>query len=174
MGIWAPVQLRDWWWCVYDKDHMSALRIRNTSESDPRSYEVTKAVTNKTQKKFWHFNGFEPMTSAIPVRCSTNWAMNEASAEAGQVQVQFIPVIWWEWYEVYMIKIQYNTIQYNTIQCDTIQYNTIQYNTIQHLSRWKLKLMQLMGPCSYEWTADKEYKWKWSSQAVWSNFSSYK
>ena len=24
-------------WCVYDKDHMSALRIKNTSESDPRS-----------------------------------------------------------------------------------------------------------------------------------------
>ena len=28
-------------WCVYDKDHMSALRIKNTSESDPRSYEAT-------------------------------------------------------------------------------------------------------------------------------------
>ena len=25
-------------WCVYDKDHMSALRLKNTSESDPRSY----------------------------------------------------------------------------------------------------------------------------------------
>ena len=29
--------------CVYDKDHtcMSALWIKNTSKSDPRSYEVT-------------------------------------------------------------------------------------------------------------------------------------
>ena len=28
--------------CVlYDKDHTSALRIKNTSESDPHSYEVT-------------------------------------------------------------------------------------------------------------------------------------
>ena len=35
-------------WCVYDKDHMSALWIKNTSESDPRSYEVT----NKAQKTF--------------------------------------------------------------------------------------------------------------------------
>ena len=26
---------------VYDKDHMTALRIKNTSESDPRSYQVT-------------------------------------------------------------------------------------------------------------------------------------
>ena len=40
-------------WYVYDKDDMSALRIKNTSESDPRSYEVT----NKAQKKFWASNG---------------------------------------------------------------------------------------------------------------------
>ena len=27
--------------CVYDKDHMNALQIKNTSRSDPRSYELT-------------------------------------------------------------------------------------------------------------------------------------
>ena len=27
--------------CVNDKNHTRALRIKNTSESDPRSYEVT-------------------------------------------------------------------------------------------------------------------------------------
>ena len=37
--------------CVYDKDHMYELQIENTSESDPCSYEVTKAVTNKVQKQ---------------------------------------------------------------------------------------------------------------------------
>ena len=37
-------------WCVYDIDHMSALQIKNTSESDPCSYEVTLAVRNKAQK----------------------------------------------------------------------------------------------------------------------------
>ena len=31
---------------------MSALRIKNTSESDPHSYELTYAVTNKAQKEF--------------------------------------------------------------------------------------------------------------------------
>ena len=30
--------------CVYDIDHMYVLRIENTSESDPHSYEATKAV----------------------------------------------------------------------------------------------------------------------------------
>ena len=55
---------------------MSALQIKNTSESGPRSYKITLAVTNKAQKKSEAPTGFEPMvTSAILVRCSTNWAM---------------------------------------------------------------------------------------------------
>ena len=37
--------------CVYDIDHMCALWIENTSESDPHSYEATKAVAKKAQKK---------------------------------------------------------------------------------------------------------------------------
>ena len=32
------------------------LWIKNASESDPCSYEVTKAVAKKAQKKFWGFN----------------------------------------------------------------------------------------------------------------------
>ena len=36
---------------------MSALRVKNTSESDPCSYEVTLTVANKAQKKFWGSNG---------------------------------------------------------------------------------------------------------------------
>ena len=36
---------------------MSELRIKNRSETDLRSCEVTKAVTNKAQKKIWGFNG---------------------------------------------------------------------------------------------------------------------
>ena len=36
---------------------MSALQLKNTSESDPCSYVVTYAITNKAQKKFWGSNG---------------------------------------------------------------------------------------------------------------------
>ena len=32
-------------------------------------------ITNKAQKSSEAPTGFEPMTSAIPMRCSTNWAM---------------------------------------------------------------------------------------------------
>ena len=50
---------------------MYELWIQNTSESDLRSYEATTASARKAQKKKASTN-FEPMTSAIPVRCSTN------------------------------------------------------------------------------------------------------
>ena len=39
--------------CVYDINHINhvyALRIKNTSVSDRRSYEVTKAVAKKAKK----------------------------------------------------------------------------------------------------------------------------
>ena len=51
---------------------MYALRIENTSESDPHSYEATKAVVKKAQKKLRLELDSNPMTSAIPVQCSTN------------------------------------------------------------------------------------------------------
>ena len=31
---------------IYDIDHIYALQIENSSESDPSSYEATKAVAN--------------------------------------------------------------------------------------------------------------------------------
>ena len=36
--------------CVYDIDLTYALRIDNTSESDPSTYEATKAVAKKNPK----------------------------------------------------------------------------------------------------------------------------
>ena len=35
--------------CIWYRSHY-VLRTENTSESDPRSYEATKAVTKKAQK----------------------------------------------------------------------------------------------------------------------------
>ena len=61
-------------------------------ESDPTSYEATKAITNKAQKKFWGSNGIQTHdlcdTSAMLYQLSY-----EASLEAGQKRVQFIPII---------------------------------------------------------------------------------
>ena len=41
--------------CQNDINHIYALQIENISESDSRSYEATKAATNKAPM------GFEPM-----------------------------------------------------------------------------------------------------------------
>ena len=56
---------------------MSVLQLKNTSESDPRSYVVTLAVTNKAQKKFWGFNGIQTHDWAMKphwkqVKCEFN------------------------------------------------------------------------------------------------------
>ena len=47
-----------------------------TSESDPRSRKVTKQLQIKLRKNSDAPTGFKPMTSLIPVRCFTTWAMN--------------------------------------------------------------------------------------------------
>ena len=77
--------------------------MNHTSESDPRT-EATEAVANKAQKQFWGSNGIR--THALRDTGAMLYQLSyEASLEAGQVRVQFIPVIWREWHDVYMIKI---------------------------------------------------------------------
>ena len=47
----------------------------NANESDPCSnVHYLGSSENKAWKKFQACTGFEPMTSAIPVQRSTNWA----------------------------------------------------------------------------------------------------
>ena len=47
----------------------------NTSENDPRSYEVTSAVTNEAQKKIWGSKGIRTHDLHDTGASSTNWAM---------------------------------------------------------------------------------------------------
>ena len=46
-------------------------------------------------KKFRTSTGFEPVTSQLPVRCSTNWAMKPLTLRAGQLWVHMFP--WKKW-----------------------------------------------------------------------------
>ena len=43
------------------------ITLNFTSESDPHSYEATKAVAKKAHKKSETSMGLKPMTSVIPV-----------------------------------------------------------------------------------------------------------
>ena len=73
----------------------------HSSEGDPCSYEATKSVGQKAQKKIWGFKGIQ--THDL---CDTGAMLYRLSYEAllgvGQEWVQFIPVIWREWNDVYM------------------------------------------------------------------------
>ena len=111
------------WHDVYViKNILSALQIKNTSESDPRSYGATKAVTNKAPQKIWGSNGIRTHdfrnTRAMLYQLSS-----EALLEAGQVQIQFIPVIWREWHDVCMKKDHMSALQIrNTSESDPRSY----------------------------------------------------
>ena len=50
-------------------EERSSQLLRNLS-----SYE------KKTWKKIQAWTGFDPMTSAMPVQCSTNWAIKQLAA----------------------------------------------------------------------------------------------
>ena len=70
-----------------------ALWIKNSSESHLRSYKQLKHLQRKSRKNLESPMGFEPMTSAIPVWCSTNWAMKPRWKPV-RCEFNFIPIIW--------------------------------------------------------------------------------
>ena len=77
--------------------HQIALyRFFNRCESDLCSCEATKAVAKKVQENIRGFNGiwthYLRDTGAMLYQLSS-----EASLEAGQEQIQVIPVMWREW-----------------------------------------------------------------------------
>ena len=55
----ASRQTTEWNNVHNDIHHIYALRIKNRSESDPRSCEATKAVAKKAQKKSSGFDGMK-------------------------------------------------------------------------------------------------------------------
>ena len=65
---------------IADKDMRTCLivAVMNTTQA---------AVKLKREKKFRLRGGFEPITSTIPVQCSTNWAMISSPLEADQVVI---------------------------------------------------------------------------------------
>ena len=53
-----------------------------------------KQLESRSLKKIRASTGFEPMTSAIPVRCSTNWAMKPHIGSKVNLLSSFLPVQW--------------------------------------------------------------------------------
>ena len=56
--------------------HIFELRMKDQIEE--RSSQLLRNLSScekKAMKKIQAWTGFEPMTSAMPVQCSTNWAI---------------------------------------------------------------------------------------------------
>ena len=84
-------------------EETTASITRTRSESDLRSCKATLAIAKKAQKKFWGFNGIwtEDLRDTGAMLYQLSY---EASPEAGQVRVQFIPPLMWrEWNYVVII-----------------------------------------------------------------------
>ena len=59
---------------IYSPKTWWARKQTCENESDLRSYEHYLSSSERRPEKIQACTGFEPMTSAIPVQCSTNWA----------------------------------------------------------------------------------------------------
>ena len=71
------------------------LYVHCSWRSDPRSYEHYWTNSwNKAWKIFQARSGFEPMTFAIPLQRSTNWA-NMPNGSWSMFWVQIKPSKWW-------------------------------------------------------------------------------
>ena len=98
---------------ICEGDMWSSQRISNLSNWNEEAWKKIRAST-----------GFEPMTSAIPVRCSTNWAMkphigSEVNCEFlfSRERNEMTCSIWndsyvncgymWRWYVIFAVNFQF-------------------------------------------------------------------
>ena len=68
------------WWYINTISHYkwiySLRRMKWKYDWSSQLYSQLKQLRNYSLKKIQAWTGFEHMTSAIPVQCSTNWAMH--------------------------------------------------------------------------------------------------
>ena len=70
--------------------------------NDPRSCVCNLSNRKEAWKIFRASTGFEPVTSALLVRCSTNWAMKTNTLGAKSIVSSYVPVKVIEWQMKYM------------------------------------------------------------------------
>ena len=62
-------------WSIYEIIHIWTAVVDESEEWSSQLIFQFKQLERRSLKKIRASTGFEPVTSAIPVRCSTNWAM---------------------------------------------------------------------------------------------------
>ena len=82
---------------VNDKWNKSYMNCGNEMKMKKWSSQWTQFMQLREEdwKKFRTSTGFEPVTSRLPVQCSTNWAMKPLTLGADQLWVHMFP--WKKW-----------------------------------------------------------------------------
>ena len=80
---------------IYEINHIWTGEMKWKWRNDHRSECNLCNCVKKPEKKIQDFNGVQTHDLAIPVRCSTNWAMTPLTLGAGQFWVHMFP--WRKW-----------------------------------------------------------------------------
>ena len=62
-------------WSIYEIIHFWTAVVEESEEWSSQYIFQFKQLERRSLKKIRASTGFEPVTSALPMRCSTNWAM---------------------------------------------------------------------------------------------------
>ena len=88
-------------WSIYEIIHICTAVVDEVKSDHRSKFSNLSNWKEEAWKKIRASTGFEPMTSAIPVRCSTNWAMKpHIGSEVNLLSSFFFRAV--KWCEVYM------------------------------------------------------------------------
>ena len=80
------------WWEVYEIIHIWTAVVDESEEWSSQYIFQFKQLERRSLKKIRASTGFEPVTSALPVRCSTNWAMKPHIGS--EVNLLILQILW--------------------------------------------------------------------------------
>ena len=82
-------------WVIINGFEHDQIKPKKKVKCDHRSkFSNLSNWKEEAWKKIRASTGFEPMTSAIPVRCSTNWAMKPHIGSKVNLLSSYLPVEW--------------------------------------------------------------------------------
>ena len=81
-------------WSLYEIIHICTAVVDESEIWSSQWIFQFKQLERRSLKKIRASTGFEPVTSAIPVRCSTNWAMKPHIGSEVNLLSSYLPVQW--------------------------------------------------------------------------------
>ena len=81
-------------WSIYEIIHICTAVVDEVKSDHRSKFSNLSNWKEEAWKKIRASTGFEPVTSAIPVRCSTNWAMKPHIGSEVNLLSSYFPVRW--------------------------------------------------------------------------------